>query len=156
MGSTSDRLGPPIIVAIVAISATVVTLLLKLNISCVPRVGVIITIIVQYLVIGHLSWVDLPHVIFLDMLETLSLNSNISFRPYIWVQTKCEWSAKAYRESHLIDLYGNEGSTPLLIKSIRRGHVYIRMVTFSNTERLKLLEIGPRRVRTTFPNTLGK
>ena len=55
MGSTSDRLGPPIIVAIVAISATVVTLLLKLNISCVPRVGVIITIVVQYLVVGHLS-----------------------------------------------------------------------------------------------------
>ena len=55
MGSKCDPLGLPIIVAIVAIPATVGTLLLKLNISCVPRVGVIITIIVQYLVIGHLS-----------------------------------------------------------------------------------------------------
>ena len=52
MGSTSDDLGPPIVVAIVAISATVGTLLLKLNISFVPRVGAKITIIVQCLVIG--------------------------------------------------------------------------------------------------------
>ena len=61
MGSKCDPLGPPIIVATVAISVTLVTPLLKLNIRHVPRSG---ARIIQYLTNGHLLSRFVPHDIF--------------------------------------------------------------------------------------------
>ena len=69
MGSTNDLLGSPIIVATVAISVALVTLLLKLNIRHMPRSD---ARIIRYLTNGHLLSRFVPNDILGDVVNAVT------------------------------------------------------------------------------------